>query len=115
MASFSEDDAPIIGIDLGTTYSCVAALDPESGKVKVIPNSIGELTTPSWVAYSSSGRVVGQPAKTQASQNAANTIYDVKRIIGRSLDDPVCKEEVKRVPYNVVDAGDYAGGDACGD
>jgi L1 cell adhesion molecule like protein len=106
MASFSEDDAPIIGIDLGTTYSCVAALDPETGKVKVIPNSIGELTTPSWVAYSSSGRVVGQPAKTQASQNAANTIYDVKRIIGRSLDDPVCKEEVKRVPYNVVDAGD---------
>jgi heat shock protein 1/8 len=106
MASFNDDDAPIIGIDLGTTYSCVAAFDPATSKVKIIPNSQGELTTPSWVSFSSSGRVVGQPAKSQASMNTANTIYDVKRFIGRSLDDPVTKEEIKRVPYNIVDGGD---------
>jgi L1 cell adhesion molecule like protein len=106
MASFTDDDAPIIGIDLGTTYSCVAVYDSESQGVKVIPNSIGELTTPSWVSFSANGRVVGQPAKTQASMNAANTIYDVKRFIGRSLDDAITKEETKRVPYNIVDGGD---------
>ena len=106
MANFSDDDAPIIGIDLGTTYSCVAAFDPETQKVKILPNSVGELTTPSWVAFSAEGRVVGQPAKSQASMNSANTIYDVKRFIGRSLDDVVTREESKRVPYNIVDGGD---------
>ena len=106
MASFSDDDAPIIGIDLGTTYSCVAAFDPETQKVKILPNTVGELTAPSWVSFTSEGRVVGQPAKSQASMNAANTIYDVKRFIGRSLDDVVTREESRRVPYNIVDGGD---------
>lgn len=105
MASF-DDEGPIIGIDLGTTYSCVAVFDTETQKVRVLPNNIGELTTPSWVAFTSTGRVVGQPAKSQASMNATNTVYDVKRIIGRSLDDPVTREEAKRFPYSIVDGGD---------
>ena len=106
MASFEDQEGPIIGIDLGTTFSCVAVFDAATQKVKVLPNSIGELTTPSWVAYTQTGRVVGQPAKQQASMNAANTIYDVKRFIGRSLDDPVTSEERRRVPYLIVDGGD---------
>jgi len=106
MASFADEEGPIIGIDLGTTYSCVAVFDSETQKVRVLPNSIGELTTPSWVAYTSEGRVVGQGAKTQASMNAANTVYDVKRFIGRSLEDPVTREEARRVPYLIVDGGD---------
>lgn len=101
----AEDEGPIIGIDLGTTFSCVAVYDYETQRVKVLPNSLGELTTPSWVAFTQSGRVVGQPAKQQASMNASNTIYDVKRFIGRSLDDPVTREEAKRVPYHIVDGG----------
>ena len=105
MAAFDED-APIIGIDLGTTFSCVAAYDKEQGKVVVLPNTIGELTTPSWVAFTPTGRVVGQPAKQQAAQNASNTIYDVKRIIGRSLDDPVTREEMRRFPFLILDGGD---------
>lgn len=99
-------EAPIIGIDLGTTYSCVAAYDRTQEKVVVLPNSVNELTTPSWVAFTSSGRVVGQPAKQQASLNSTNTIYDVKRIIGRSLEDPVARDEAKRLPYRIVDGGD---------
>lgn len=103
MASF--EDSPIIGIDLGTTYSCVAAYDPSVQKVVVLPNSIGERTTPSWVSFTSTGRVVGQPAKAQASINASNSIYDVKRIIGRSMDDPITREESRRFPYLILDGG----------
>jgi L1 cell adhesion molecule like protein len=106
MATFNDKEGPVIGIDLGTTYSCVSVFDETTQKVRVIPNSIGELTTPSWVAFTSTGRVVGQPAKAQASMNATNTIYDVKRFIGRSLDDPITREETKRVPYSIVDGGD---------
>jgi molecular chaperone DnaK (HSP70) len=91
MASFDED-GPIIGIDLGTTFSCVAVYDVETQKVKVLPNNAGENTTPSWVAFTPTGRVVGQAAKQQSSMNAANTIYDVKRFIGRSLEDPVTRK-----------------------
>ena len=106
MASFNDDEGPIIGIDLGTTFSCVAVFDAETQKVKVLPNSIGELTTPSWVAFTAAGRVVGQPAKQQASMNASNTVYDVKRFIGRSLEDPVTREESRRFPYLIIDGGD---------
>lgn len=106
MASFTNDnEAPIIGIDLGTTYSCVAAYDKRVQRVVVCPNSIGELTTPSWVAFTSTGRVVGQPAKQQAAANPKNTIYDVKRIIGRSLEDSVTNEESKRFPFAIIDNG----------
>ena len=106
MSTFVDEDGPIIGIDLGTTYSCVAAYDYEAKKVVVLPNTVGELTTPSWVAFTEAGRVVGQAAKQQASMNAANTIYDVKRIIGRSLEDPVTREESRRFPYLILDGGD---------
>jgi L1 cell adhesion molecule like protein len=108
MADFTpeNDDAPIIGIDLGTTFSCVAAYDKKVGKVVVLSNSIGERTTPSWVAFTQTGRVVGQAAKTQASMNANNTIYDVKRIIGRSMEDPVTREESRRFPFLILDGGD---------
>jgi heat shock protein 1/8 len=105
MASFDEE-GPIIGIDLGTTYSCVAVFDNETQKVIVLPNSVGEKTTPSWVAFTNEGRVVGQPAKAQASMNASNTIYDVKRFIGRSLEDPVTREESRRFPFLILDGGD---------
>lgn len=106
MATFVDEEGPIIGIDLGTTYSCVAVFDNATQKVNVLPNSIGEKTTPSWVAYTSSGRVVGQPAKQQASMNASNTIYDIKRIIGRSWDDAVTREESRRFPFLILDGGD---------
>jgi heat shock 70kDa protein 1/2/6/8 len=106
MSTFVDEEGPIIGIDLGTTFSCVAVYDNETQSVKVLPNSVGEKTTPSWVAFTQSGRVVGQPAKQQASMNAANTIYDVKRFIGRSLEDPVTREESRRFPYLILDGGD---------
>ncbi len=106
MSNFVDEEGPIIGIDLGTTYSCVAAYDEEKKQVVVLPNSVGEKTTPSWVAFTSSGRVVGQPAKQQASMNATNTIYDIKRIIGRSLDDTVTREESRRFPFLILDGGD---------
>ncbi len=106
MSNFVDEEGPIIGIDLGTTYSCVAVYDNETQKVNVLPNSIGEKTTPSWVAFTQAGRVVGQPAKQQASMNAANTVYDIKRIIGRSLEDPVTREELRRFPFLILDAGD---------
>lgn len=106
MSTFVDEEGPIIGIDLGTTYSCVAVYDNETQSVKVLPNSVGDKTTPSWVAFTQSGRVVGQPAKQQASMNAANTIYDVKRFIGRSLEDPVTREESRRFPYLILDGGD---------
>ncbi|CAM9321978.1 unnamed protein product [Ectocarpus fasciculatus] len=105
MSSFTADESPIIGIDLGTTYSCVAVYDEKTEKVVVIPNSIGERTTPSWVGFTATGRVVGQPAKSQAAMNAANTVYDVKRIIGRSLEDPITREEAKRFPFEISDGG----------
>lgn len=67
---------------------------------------LGEKTCPSWVAFTANGRVVGQPAKQQASMNASNTIYDIKRIIGRSLEDPVVREEARRFPFLILDGGD---------
>jgi heat shock protein 1/8 len=106
MSNFVDEEGPIIGIDLGTTYSCVAVFDGEAQKVNVLPNSLGDKTTPSWVAFTNEGRVVGQPAKQQASMNASNTIYDVKRFIGRSLEDPVTREESRRFPFLILDGGD---------
>lgn len=93
----------VIGIDLGTTYSCVAVWDEAENKVRVLPNSIGQLTTPSYVSFSAHGRVVGKDAKDAAAMNAKNTIYDVKRIIGRGFDDAVLRKEVERYPFTVVE------------
>src|ERR1700675_113322 len=97
--------AKIIGIDLGTTNSCVAGM--EGGEPKVIPNEEGGRTTPSVVAFTKNGeRLVGQVAKRQAITNPENTIYSIKRFMGRRFDE--VNEEMKMVPYKVVrgDNGD---------
>ena len=95
--------ARTIGIDLGTTNSCVAVLDGESSKV--IENSEGERTTPSIVAYAEDGEVlVGRPAKRQAVTNPSNTLYAIKRLIGRRFEDDVVQKDIKMVPYKITKA-----------
>ena len=99
--------ARVIGIDLGTTNSAVAVM--EGGKPKVIENSEGARTTPSVVAFTKDGeRLIGQPAKRQAVTNPDNTIFAVKRLIGRRYDDPITEKDKKLVPYKIVkgDNGD---------
>jgi molecular chaperone DnaK len=96
--------AKVIGIDLGTTNSCVAVM--EGGKPKVIENAEGARTTPSVVAFAKDGeRLIGQPAKRQAVTNPDNTIFAVKRLIGRRFDDPVTKKDTELVPYKIVRGG----------
>lgn len=93
----------IIGIDLGTTNSCVAVM--EGDKVRVIENAEGERTTPSVVAFQENGEIlVGQPAKRQAVTNPANTVYAVKRLIGRRYDEDVVQKDKQIVPYKIVKA-----------
>jgi|TARA_R100000005_G_scaffold94816_1_gene73994 molecular chaperone DnaK len=93
----------IIGIDLGTTNSCVAVL--EGGKARVIENSEGDRTTPSIVAYTQDGEIlVGQSAKRQSVTNPNNTLYAVKRLIGRKFKDDVVQKDIKMVPYKIVEA-----------
>src|SRR5579875_3189736 len=97
----------VIGIDLGTTNSCVAIM--EGKDVRVIENSEGARTTPSMVAFTDSGeRLVGQAAKRQAVTNPSNTLYAVKRLIGRRFDDPTVEKDMGLVPYKIVrgDNGD---------
>jgi molecular chaperone DnaK len=107
--------AKVIGIDLGTTNSCVAVM--EGGSPKVIENAEGARTTPSIVAFAKDGeRLIGQPAKRQAVTNPDNTIFAVKRLIGRRFDDPVTKKDTELVPYHIVkgangDAWVQAGGE----
>src|SRR5579872_6101485 len=94
----------VIGIDLGTTNSCVAVM--EGKDAKVIENSEGARTTPSMVAFTDSGeRLVGQAAKRQAVTNPENTLFAIKRLIGRRFDDKVVQQNAKNFPYKVV-AGD---------
>ncbi len=96
--------AKIIGIDLGTTNSCVAVM--EGGEPKVIPNEEGGRTTPSVVGFTKTGeRLVGQVAKRQAITNPENTVYSIKRFMGRRFDEVT--EEIKMVPYKVVKSGDH--------
>ena len=107
--------AKVIGIDLGTTNSCVSVMD--GGKPKVIENSEGARTTPSIVAFTKDGeRLIGQPAKRQAVTNPDNTIFAVKRLIGRRFDDPMTQKDMELVPYKIAkgkngDAWVSAGGD----
>src|SRR5437868_6707539 len=93
----------IIGIDLGTTNSCVAIM--EGGQPKVIENAEGSRTTPSVVAYQEDGEVlVGAPARRQAITNPQNTIYAVKRLIGRKFDEAEVQKDIKLMPYRIVKA-----------
>lgn len=94
----------VIGIDLGTTNSCVAILE-SGGKVRVIENSEGDRTTPSVVAYTQDGEeLVGRAAKNQAVTNPTRTLFAIKRLIGRRFDDPVVKKDIDLVPYKIVRA-----------
>jgi molecular chaperone DnaK len=91
----------VIGIDLGTTNSCVAVM--EGGTPKVIENAEGARTTPSIVAFAKDGeRLIGQPAKRQAVTNPENTIFAVKRLIGRRFDDAMTKKDMGLVPYTIA-------------
>jgi endoplasmic reticulum chaperone BiP len=99
-ATKPEVDGPVIGIDLGTTYSCVGIF--KNGRVEIIPNEFGNRITPSFVAFTDDERLVGESAKNQAANNPKRSIYVVKRLIGRKFDDKEVQRDLKWLPYDVV-------------
>ncbi|PHH81532.1 hypothetical protein CDD82_549 [Ophiocordyceps australis] len=99
-AEDTENYGTVIGIDLGTTYSCVGVM--QKGKVEILVNDQGHRTTPSYVAFTPEGRLIGDAAKNQAPNNPKNTIYGVKRLIGGKWDDPKVQADIKHFSYSVV-------------
>jgi len=96
-------DGPVIGIDLGTTYSCVGIF--KNGRVEIIPNGLGNRITPSYVAFTDEEKLVGEAAKNQASVNPERTIFVIKRLIGRNFDDKEVQRDKQYLPYNIVSKG----------
>src|SRR5438105_926611 len=99
----SSNKKNVVGIDLGTTYSSIAIR--RNGQVEVITNDQGNKTTPSYVAFTETERMMGESAKNQAGYNPTNTIFDVKRLIGRKFSDPGVQADIKHYPFKVLDGG----------
>ena len=95
--------APAVGIDLGTTYSCVGIFRDD--RIEIIANDQGNRTTPSFVAFTDTERLIGDAAKNQVAMNPANTVFDAKRLIGRKFADPEVQADMKHFPFKVIDKG----------
>lgn len=101
LADDKKVDGPVIGIDLGTTYSCVGIY--KNGRVEIIPNDQGNRITPSYVSFVDEERLIGEAAKNQATINPAQTLFDVKRLIGRRYKDSTVQKDKKLLPFEIID------------